>query len=169
MPLAGWFARERGLFDIPRADRLSRVQALCDEVMSRIGQLVPVTPVPLACAAIQSIDREFIPRSLLLDRMNEMRAVLVELNGRVLRADRDIAETWERAWRMLRMRRVLLETGDGYMLLPRNRALVQYYANSIAHLLGPFEASVRARDDLPVASLSTPDLAGSHNASRPSR
>jgi glycerol-3-phosphate O-acyltransferase len=169
MPLADWFARQRELFTIPRADRLSRVQALCDEVMSRIGQLVPVTPVPLACAAIQSIDREFVPRSLLLDRMNEMRAALVEVNGRVLRADRDIAETWERAWRMLRMRRVLLETGDGYTLLPRNRALVQYYANSIAHLLGPFEASVRARDDLPAASLSTPDLAGSQKAARPSR
>jgi len=46
---------------------------------------------------------------------------------------------------------------------------VQYYANSIAHLLGPFEASVRAREDVPAASLSTPDLAGSHNAVRPSR
>lgn len=169
LPLAPWFERERELFGLPRPDRLSRVQALCDEVMARIGQLVPVTPVPLACAAIQSIDREFIPRSLLLDRMNEMRAVLVELNGRVIRADRDIAETWERAWRMLRMRRVLLETGDGYTLLPRNRALVQYYANSIAHLLGPYEASVRAREELPMASLSMPDLASSPNATWPSR
>ena len=168
MPLAGWFDRERGLFDLPRADRLGRVQALCDEVMVQIGQIVPVTPVPLACAAIQSIDREFIPRALLLDRMNEMRAVLVELNGRVIRADRDIAETWERAWRMLRMRRVLHETGDGYTLLPRNRALVQYYANSIAHLLGPYEASVRSRDELSMASLAMPDLASSHHASRPS-
>jgi hypothetical protein len=115
--------------------------------------------VPLACAAIQSIDREFIPRAVLLDRMAEMRAVLVELNGRVIRADRDITESWERAWRMLRMRRVLLETGDGYTLLPRNRGLVQYYANSIAHLLGPFEASVRARDALLMASIPMPDLA----------
>ena len=162
LPLAAWFEREQALFDLSRADRLGRVQALCDEVMVRIGQLVPVTPVPLACAAIQSIDREFIPRPLLLDRMGEMRTELVELNGRVVRADRDIAETWERAWRMLRMRRVLLETGDGYTLLPKNRGLVQYYANSIAHLLGRYEASVRARDALPVASLSIPDLASSH-------
>ena len=159
IPLAGWFERERALFALPRPDRLGRVQALCDDVMTRIGQLVPVTPVPLACAAIQSLDREFIPRSLLLDRMNEMRAVLVELNGRVLRADRDITETWERAWRMLRMRRVLLETGDGYTLLPRNRALVQYYANSIAHLLGPFESIVRVREALPSANIALPDLA----------
>jgi glycerol-3-phosphate O-acyltransferase len=166
IPLADWFERERDLFELPRADRLGRVQALCDSIMERIGQLVPVTPVPLACAAIQSIDREFIPRGLLLDRMTEMRAELVELNGRVIRADRDVAETWERAWRMLHMRRILLETGDGYMLLPRDRELVRYYANSIAHLLGPFAALVRARDDLPTASIPMPDLAAPRKARR---
>jgi glycerol-3-phosphate O-acyltransferase len=167
IPLAGWFERENDLFDIPRQARLGRVQALCEELMERIGQLVPVTPVPLACAAIQSIDREFIPRALLLDRMTEMRAVLVELNGRVVRADGDIAETWERAWRMLRMRRILLETGDGYTLLPRNHGLIRYYANSIAHLLGPFAASVRMRDALPTASIPLPDLTARQVRSRP--
>ena len=160
--LGEWFARESNLFELPRPDRLGRVQALCDEVMMRIGQLVPVTPVPLACAAIASIDREFIPRAMLLDRMTEMRAVLVELNGRVIRADRDITETWERAWRMLRMRRILLETGAGYTLLPRNRELVRYYANCIAHLLGPYEAAVRAREARPTGEFAAPDLAGPH-------
>jgi len=160
IPLASWFDREAELFEMPRTARLGRVQALCDELMVHIGQLVPVTPVPLACAAIQSVDRDFIPRALLLERMAEMRAELVELNGRVIRADRDVAETWERAWRMLRMRRILLETGNGYTLLPRNRELVRYYANSIAHLLGPFESALRRRDSLPTAMLAMPDLGG---------
>ena len=164
--LEPWFRRQRDLFDLPRTERLAHVQTLCDEIMMRIGQLVPVTPVPLACAAIQSIDREFIPRALLLDRMTEMRAALVELNGRVIRADRDIAETWDRAWRMLRMRRVLLETGDGYTLMPRNRELVRYYANSISHLLEPVEATMRTRDALPTSSLAMPDLGEPRSAPR---
>jgi len=108
--------------------------------------------------AIESLDRDFIPRALLLDRMSEMRAVLVELNGRVIRADRDIGETWERAWRMLSMRRILLETENGYTVLPRNRELLRYYANSIAHLLGPFRSVLRARDALPTSELPMPDL-----------
>jgi hypothetical protein len=54
---------------------------------------------------------------------------------------------------MLRMRRVLAEEGGGYVVLPRSRELVSYYANSIAHLLGPFEAAVRRRDSLPSAAL----------------
>jgi hypothetical protein len=47
------------------------------------------------------------------------------------------------------MRRILVASGDGYAVLPNNRSLVSYYANSIAHLLGPFELAVRSRDTLP--------------------
>ena len=150
VPLEEWFAAQGGdaLFEMPRAERLARVQGLADDALRRIGAIIPVTPVPLACAAIQSLDADYLPRRRLLERMAEMREVLVELNGRVLRADRDIEETFERAYRMLSMRKVLVASGDGYVVLTRGRPLVSYYANSIAHLLGPFEAGVRERDAL---------------------
>lgn len=138
---------------LSRPDRLARVQSFCDEILDRIGRVIPVTPVPLACAAIQTFDAEFIPRKALLGRMEELRDVLVELNGRVVRADRDIAETFDRAYRMLRLRKVLARAGDGYAVLPRGRPLVSYYANSIVHLLGPFSAAVRDRDSLPADRL----------------
>ena len=147
--LAPWFAENDELFTLPKPERLARVQQLCDRVMSRIGEIVPVTPVPLACAAIQSFDRDFIARAELIERMSEMRDTLLELNARVVRHDGGIDETFERAWRMLRMRHVLAESGNGYAVLPRGRELVSYYANSVAHLLGPFERAVRARDALP--------------------
>ena len=153
-PLKPWFESEPHLFTLPRAERLARVQAFSDTVMQRIGQLVPVTPVALACAAIQSFESDFIPRDRLLERMGEMRDALVELNGRVIRADRDVEETFDRAWRMLRMRRILARSGNGYAVLPRSRSLVSYYANSIAHLLGPFESAVRERDALPALRMS---------------
>ncbi|MEP6835904.1 MAG: 1-acyl-sn-glycerol-3-phosphate acyltransferase [Gemmatimonas sp.] len=138
---------------LPRAERLPHVQAFCDQMLQRIGTVIPVTSVPLACAAIQSFDAEFLPRDKLLERMAAMRDVLVELNGRVVRADRDIAETFDRAYRMLRLRRIIARAGDGYVVLPRGRPLVNYYANSIVHLLGPFAAGVRARDHLPMHDL----------------
>jgi glycerol-3-phosphate O-acyltransferase len=153
MPLEPWFAFNADLFQLAKPERRARVQSLCDDVMSRIGELVPVTPVPLACAAIQSFDRDFIPRADLLARMLEMRNALLELNSRVIQHERGIEETFDRAWRMLRMRRVLAQEGAGYVVLPRGRELVSYYANSVAHLLGPFEAAVRRRDALPSAVL----------------
>ncbi len=154
VPLTSWFEREPELFELPRAERLGRVQLLCDEIMRTIGGLIPVTPVPLACAAVQSFDQDFISRPELLARMAEMRNVLVELNARVLRADRDIEETFDRSWRMLSMRRMLHADGGGFVVLPHGRPLVSYYANSIAHLLGPYRAAVRSRDALPVQPLS---------------
>src|SRR5207302_8393771 len=96
-----------------------------DEVIDRDVMLIPVTSVALAYAAIQSLDTECIPRQRLLERVEEMRDALVELNARVLRADRDIEETFDRAWRMLHMRRILAAYGDGFAVLPRSRRLVR--------------------------------------------
>jgi len=144
------------VFAMERAERLGRVQQLVDDVLGRIAINIPVTPVPLACAAIQSFDADFIRRDRLLERMADMREVLVGLNARVLRADRSIDETFDRAYRMLSMRRVLAREGNGYAVLANGRPLVSYYANSVAHLLGEFEAGVRARDALPAVTATVP-------------
>jgi glycerol-3-phosphate O-acyltransferase len=152
-PLERWYASQPELYELPRHERLARVQALTDRIMDRIGQLVPVTPVPLVCAAVQSLGADVIARDALVSRIADLRDVLVELNARVVRADRDAAETLDVALRMLRMRHVLAEEGARFVLLPHGRELVSYYANSIAHLLGPYEAAVRARDALPAERL----------------
>lgn len=142
--------REVPLFELPRGDRLGHVQRFCDDMMVRIGALVPVTPVALACAAIQTFPADFVPRDQLLARMDEMRDVLPEVNARLLRAEQDIGEVFDRAYRMLRMRKIIARQGDGFLILSRGRPLISYYANGIAHLLGAFAAGVRARDALPV-------------------
>lgn len=153
LPLAPWFARQDlevgDLFGIPRRERLACVQQLADFVLDRIAEIIPVTPVCLACAAIQSFDGDFISHDKLLERMREMRDVLGDLNARMINHDGSVEETFDRAWRMLRMRRMLVRSGNGYAILPMNRPLVSYYANSVAHLLGPFAEGVRERDALP--------------------
>ena len=143
-------ANDVNVFNLTRTARLPIVQSLCDNMLERIGAIIPVTSVPLACAAIQSFDSDFISRAQLLERMAAMRDVLLELNGRVVRADRNIEETFDRAYRMLRLRRMIARAGQGYVVLPHGRPLVTYYANSIVHLLGDFSAGVRARDALPM-------------------
>jgi glycerol-3-phosphate O-acyltransferase len=152
VPLADWFAAEGGdaLFARERHERLARVQGLADDVMARIGQLIPVTPVPLVCAALQSLDGDFVSRERLLGRCEALRDVLRELNARGLGDDADVAAGIANAIGLLELRRVLARSGDGWALLPRGRELVSYYANSIAHLTGEFEAGIRARDALPV-------------------
>jgi len=122
---------------------------LSDSVLEKIAAIIPVTPVSLACAAVQSFDGDFISHEKLIARMEEMRDVLRELNARVIHHEGTAEEIFDRAWRMLRMRRILVKVGGGYSVLPGNRALVSYYANSISHLLGAFAEGVRQRDLLP--------------------
>jgi glycerol-3-phosphate O-acyltransferase len=150
IPLSPWLEAQDdetgGLFALARADRLQRVQVLADSVLDRIASIIPVTPVTLACAALQTFEGDFVTHAHLLSRMEEMREVLHELNARVIHREGAIQEIFDRAWRMLKMRRILVRAGSGYAILPANRPLVSYYANSIAHLLGPFTAGIRERE-----------------------
>lgn len=150
VPLAPWFEAEGGdaLFARPRGERLARVQALMDDCMRRIGALVPVTPVPLVCAALQTLGGDFVSRAALRERVGALHDVLRELSARGLDGEGGVDAWLDRALEMLELRRVLAPTGAGFAVLPRGRELISYYANSIAHLVGPFEAGVRARDAL---------------------
>jgi hypothetical protein len=47
------------------------------------------------------------------------------------------------------MRRILVRSGAGYLLLPAGKPLIRFYANSIDDLLGPFAQGIGERDRLP--------------------
>lgn len=153
VPVAPWLAELAAsgtpLFDRARPERLAEVQVFCDAMMARIGAVVPVTAVPLVCAALQTFDAEIIPEATLLARIEELRDVLIAEGAEVLEPQREGAESFERAYRMLKMRRVLHKQGSNYLILPRGRELISYYANGIAHLCGAYEQRVRGPNALP--------------------
>lgn len=152
-PLAPWIteleAQGVPLFDVERHERLGHVQAFADRVMRRIGSIMPVTAVTLACAALESFDEEYVARDRLLERMEDLQDVLLAHNAQVLRHEADTAETFARAYRMLRMRRIIARQGTGYLVLPKGRPLIHYYANSVRHLFEDYVAGVRERQALP--------------------
>ncbi|HUL70216.1 MAG TPA: 1-acyl-sn-glycerol-3-phosphate acyltransferase [Gemmatimonadales bacterium] len=131
-----WLATQPSdLLQMPKDQRLPHVQQLAELTLERIGQVIPVTPVPLCSAALLSFNTSVVPRARLLERIDELRDRLTEFNARVVRRDLAVDEVWDRAWRMFRMRRILVEQGTEYVILPAQRPLLEYYANSIAHLL----------------------------------
>ena len=120
---------------LPKERRLAELERLAREMMTRIGAIIPVTPVPLAAAALLSFEQTAIAKAALLERMDQLRDRLKEVNGKVVRGGARIAEIWDRAWRMLRMRRLVIADGETLVVLPKGRPLLEYYANSIAHLV----------------------------------
>jgi len=123
------------VLSLPREARLPELERLAREMLVRIGAIIPVTPVPLAAAALLSFGQTVIQRNALLERMDQLRDRLLEVNGKVVRGGARIGEVWDRAWRMLRMRRLVVADGDTLVVLPRGRPLLEFYANSIAHLI----------------------------------
>jgi glycerol-3-phosphate O-acyltransferase len=156
LSLKAWLATApAGVLSWPRERRLPELDRLAREMMERIGAIIPVTPVPLAAAALLSFERSVIPYDALLERMDELRDRLHGVNAKVVRGDARIAEVWDRAWRMLRLRRLVVRHGASLVVLPRGRPLLEYYANSIAHLLPiraprlPFHKEHDRETDLP--------------------
>jgi len=123
------------VLDLPREERLPRIQALAELGMERVGAVIPVTPVALVAAALLSFGASVVPRPAVLERLDELRDSLGEVNAKLVRRELPVAEIWDRAWRMLRMRRLVVAEGELIIILPGQRPLLEYYANSIRHLL----------------------------------
>ena len=139
-----WIAARPGILDLPREERLPRMQELADGMLTRIGDVVPVTPVPLVAATLLSFAETAVRRADLLERLEHYRAHLLERDAKFVHADRESVAVLDRAWRTFRMRRLVARDGDTYVILPSQRPLLEYYANSIRHLLPTGSAPVGA-------------------------
>jgi glycerol-3-phosphate O-acyltransferase len=133
--LRQWSSENPGTLSLPKQKRLNRLHGLADEIMNRIAAIMPVTPVPLVSAALLSFGETMVKRSDLLDRIDEYRDHLIATGAKLVREERGADDILDRAWRMFRMRRLVVKESDHFVVLPKQRPLLEYYANSIIHLL----------------------------------
>lgn len=137
LDVRAWLAASPGVLELPRAERLGRLQGLADEVMRRIGEIMPVLPVPLACAALLEHAGDSIARERWEGLIADLRFVLRGSGARVVGDERTDAEILERALVMLTLRRVVTPAADGFRIDRSQERLLRYYASSIGHLLAP--------------------------------
>ncbi len=131
-----WLAAQPvAVLDLPREERLPEIQRLAQLVLDRAGAVIPVTPVCFASAALLSFHSSLIPEGALWIRLAELKDRLKDTNARMIRSELTVTEVWDRAWRTFRSRRWVVREGPNFIVLPDARPLLEYYANSIAHLL----------------------------------
>jgi glycerol-3-phosphate O-acyltransferase len=135
LSLREWSSRHDGVLQLPKHERLPMLHQLTEEVMQRVAAIMPVTSVPLVSAALLSFGETVVPRSDLLERMDAYRDHLLASGANLVRGELDAGAILDRGWRMLRLRRLVVREADSYVVLPSQRPLLEYYANSIAHLL----------------------------------
>ena len=133
--IRAWVAEHPGVLELPREERRPHIQELADLMLARIADVIPVTAVPLTAAALLSFGETAVSRSALLDRIEGFRTHLIERDAKLVHADRDAEAILDRASRTFRMRRLVQREGETYVILPSQRPLLEYYANSIGHLL----------------------------------
>jgi glycerol-3-phosphate O-acyltransferase len=135
LSVRAWVAGRPGVLDLKREERLPQVQQLADAMLARIADIVPVTAVPLVAAALLAFGETAVRHADLVAKIAAYRDHLLERNAKLVHAERDAAAILERAWRTFRMRRLVVRDGDTYVILPSHRPLLEYYANSVRHLL----------------------------------
>ena len=112
------------------------LEPLAEELMQRIGAIVPVLPVPLICWIIR--EKGSISRTGLEIAMGHIARVLGRSNLHLPRDNRGYAA--EAGLGNLTRRRILTLNENGeYSVRAGQEDLLQFYANSIGHLM-PLEA-----------------------------
>ncbi|MGE0439511.1 MAG: 1-acyl-sn-glycerol-3-phosphate acyltransferase [Gemmatimonadales bacterium] len=135
-----WLAAEApDALEAERSERLPVILRLAEHVMARTGAAIPVTPVPFAALALLSFHDSVVPLDALWDRMAEWRGRLRAGEARLVPADLTVTEVWDRAWRSFRSRHWLHREADSVVILPGARPLLEYYANSVRHLVAGAE------------------------------
>jgi len=130
---------------LPREQRQTEVAALGRHLMSEVGRLIPVLPVPLVATVLLAHDGHGHGNGMGELEVKSAVATLVQrleaANARLYlpRGDWDYAVG--AGLRML-VQRHLVDEADGlYRVHAGETPLLAYYANSIAHLLDPDQAA----------------------------
>ncbi len=118
------------------AGRREPVAAVGRMLMARIGEVVPVLPVPLVATVLLRDAARPVSELELKSAVQALMNRIESSGGHVYvpRSDRDYALTV--GLRMLTLRGLVQEEGGLFQPNPRELTILRYYANSIAHLAG---------------------------------
>ena len=128
---AASFGAPVSLTEFERDDPRGRIQDLARLLMRRIGEEVPVLPVPLVARALLTADGP-LSRDGLEHSVAQMIETLPRAHVHLPRGDKAYAT--EVGLRNLVKRKLVLEEAGMISVVEADRPIVAYYAQSIAHL-----------------------------------
>jgi glycerol-3-phosphate O-acyltransferase len=130
------YCAQRGL-DFQKLSGDERKRAIGDlgsHLMSAVGRIVPVVPVPLIATVFLNNDPKPISELELKSQVEQLIEKLETAGAHVYIPRKDLDYAVTVGLRMLTLRRLVEEKDGLYAARPTDLPLVRYYANSIAHL-----------------------------------
>jgi glycerol-3-phosphate O-acyltransferase len=128
------FCRERGLrpAELTREDRFAAVGEVADELMASLSKVIPVVPVSVVATVFQAASKALTELELKAAAQNLM-ADLESRGVRIYIPRQDREYSIDVGLRMLTLRHIVEEENGLYSVVPEERTILAYYANSIAH------------------------------------
>jgi len=116
-------------------ERRRAMAALGAELMTAVGNVVPVVPVALIATVFVRNPERALSELELKVRVADLITALQARGAHIYMARRDFDYSLTVGLRMLRLRRLVEEQEGLYRARPEEQRLIAYYANSIAHLM----------------------------------
>ncbi|RME04037.1 MAG: hypothetical protein D6805_04475 [Planctomycetota bacterium] len=136
------------LKNLNKDERKQILAQFANFLLTKIGQVIPIPPVPLSAAAFLDFDQNQVPMGELISKIQQLRHELLQKKAKIIVdkeflphsceenpiVQRQIAEKiFHQAYRILKRRKIWKISKGTVCLTPAKKALLQYYANSIAH------------------------------------
>jgi glycerol-3-phosphate O-acyltransferase len=110
------------------------LEAIGEELMGRVRQNLPALPVPLV-AHVLSASEAPVSVDALERSVTELATKLDELGAPFHYPDGDAEKAAQVGLRILSLRGMVVETGDGYVVNPEDADAITFYAASVAQVL----------------------------------
>ena len=130
------YCQEHGIdfSQLEREVRFPEIRRLCHILMGGVQQVIPVLPVSLVATVFLESGNRPIDLLEIEDRSAKLIRELQASGGPVFEISRSsLAHVIAGAVHLLKLRRLVSNENDTYRIVPQEQALMQYYANAIAH------------------------------------
>ena len=125
-------------------ERRSETERLATLLMDEIAHIVPATPVSLVAAALLSFEDGSATQADLRGRAEALVEELASTGAHLYVPRRDATYFFDVGLRMLTLRRLVTLDAGVCRLVPHEREVVTYYANSIAHFFATRDGGIRS-------------------------
>jgi glycerol-3-phosphate O-acyltransferase len=146
--------QKQDIFTLHKYERLSVVKQFADKLLHHIGEVVPITPVPLTAKAITMLKKNSIDRTELIDTIAKLYASLISDHRKIIidttyrhfvKGKKDyvrIDEQWlmddakritDEALAILERRKIVKSDSNHITINTQKRHFIEYYSNAINH------------------------------------
>jgi glycerol-3-phosphate O-acyltransferase len=119
---------------LPEAQRFAEIERLGGKLMEAVGRVVPALPVSLVAHALLGAGERGLSSFELKGAVFDLMRQLTEEGAHVHLPRQDQEYAVEVGLRMLTLRHLVGEEAGVYRADPKEKALLAFYANAIAHL-----------------------------------